>query len=302
MTDGGCIVEEEVTYWSGGEQLHGALFRPSATTSAAPAIVFCPGYTGTRFAEFYRPYVAALVDAGYAVLLSDYRGWGSSGGQRGAIYPLWQVADIRAGITYLESREDIDDTRVGLFGVSFGGGIAAYVGGVDDRVQALVSVSGIASGADWLRSMRREYEWQDFLDRLAAERRRMVGGEPATKVHPNQEIMIETPERRQTTVKGRVDQAMVPQETPLDCAQAILEFRPLDVVSRAKASLWVYVERDSIVPPEHSLALYEAATSDATLLRLPGRGHYSAYVEHFEAISEASLELYDLHLRGAGQG
>ena len=286
----------DVEYQSGGDKIRGWLHLPADTSGPVPAVVFCPGYTGTRYAAFYEPYVARMTDAGYAVLLSDYRGWGDSEGHRGVIDPLAQVEDLRRGLTFLETRPEVDPLRLALFGVSFGGGHATYVAGMDDRVRAAVSVSGVADGREWLRRMRPEHEWQDYLDRLAEERLRTVLGEPATLVHPNEEIQVSTPERRATTVKGRVDPAKVPQATPLECAQAIIDYRPLLLAPLARAMLWLYVERDSIVPAEHSRSMYEAAREPRRLVALPGRGHYSAYVEHFDRIWEETSAWLSIHL------
>ena len=73
---------QDVEYVCGQERIRGWLYVPPASRRHA-AIIFCPGYSGTRYAAFYQPYVEGLVEQGYAVLLSDYRGWGDSEGERG---------------------------------------------------------------------------------------------------------------------------------------------------------------------------------------------------------------------------
>ena len=50
-------------------------------------------------------------------------------------------------------------------------------------------------------------------------------------VHPREEIMVPTPERKATNVKGDVD-ARVPSSVPLRCAEAILDYKPIDVAHR----------------------------------------------------------------------
>lgn len=287
----------EVAFFSDGLRLSGWLTSGSGG-GRRPALVFCPGFTGTKYAAFYEPYVARLAGAGYTVLLIDYRGWGDSAGERGAIFPLEQTADIRNALSYLESRDDVDPLRLGLFGVSFGGGHVSYVASMDTRVRCGVSVSGVADGRQWLREMRREYEWNELLDRLADERRRRAATGDVTMVDPTEEIMISTPERRATTVKGNVPEGMAARRTPLHCAQAIIDYRPLEAVAaRATAGLlWLAVERDSVVPAEHSRRLFAAASEPKRLVILPGQRHYAAYIEHLDVITAEAIAWYGAHL------
>ncbi|HZP97535.1 MAG TPA: alpha/beta fold hydrolase [Candidatus Limnocylindria bacterium] len=286
-------VPTEVRFFSDGLRLSGWL-SPGVGQAPRPAIVFCPGFTGTKYAAFYQPYVERFSRAGYTVLLIDYRGWGDSEGERGAIFPLQQVEDIRSALSYLESRDDVDRDRLGLFGVSFGGGHASYVASVDDRVRGAVSVSGVGDGGRWLHEMRREYEWHELLDRLAAERTRRAATGEVTMVDPTEEIMISTPERRATTVKGSVPAGMAAHRTPLHCAQAIIDYRPVDAVaSRATTGvLWLAVTRDSVVPAEHSRRMFAAAAEPKRLVTLPGERHYAAYVEHLEVIAHEAISWY----------
>ncbi len=286
---------EDVEYRSDGSTVRGWLHLPEAT-APAPAVVLCPGYSGTRQAAFYQPYVTALVEAGIGVLLSDYRGWGDSDGPRGVIDPRMQTDDLRAGLSYLETRSEVDRSRLGLVGVSFGGGHATWIDGVDRRVRAAVSISGVGDGADFLRTMRRRHEWQELLDRLDEEARRIVlGGEP-TLVHPNEDIQIPTPERRSTTVKGPLDPAKIPTRTPLMNARAIIDYAPRRLAPEARRMLWVCVEHDAVVPSEHSREMFRVAPEPKRLVILPGSAHYRAYVDQFETIRDEMLAWFSEHL------
>ena len=117
-------------------------------------------------------------------------------------------------------------------------------------------------------------------------------------VDPTEEIMISTPERRATTVKGNAPPGAVPTRTPLHCAQAIIDHRPVDAIAarRTPGILWFAVERDSVVPPEHSKRMFAAAGDPKRLVMLPGERHYAAYVDHLELIVRESLDWYRVHL------
>jgi alpha-beta hydrolase superfamily lysophospholipase len=57
-------------------------------------------------------------DRGYAVLTIDYRGFGESEGSHWHLDPKEQVADVRNALTYLAQREEVEETRLGLYGTS----------------------------------------------------------------------------------------------------------------------------------------------------------------------------------------
>ena len=282
------MTREDVSYLSDGEEIAG-WFHPAAGEGPAPAIVFCPGFTGTRQAAFYQPYIERFVAAGYGVLLADYRGWGDSAGPKGEIVPLRQVADVRNGLGYLETRADVDASRLAVVGVSFGGGNALYAAAVDARVRAVVAVSPVTDGRAWMRAMRREYEWHELLDRLADDRRARTLGEEAAVVDPTEEILVATPERRTTNVKGNVP--ATPKRTPLWCAQDVIDFRPVEKVAQIapRAALLFYVSRDAVVPGEQSEWAYAAANEPKRIVRLDGDKHYEAYLEHFDRIANDTV-------------
>jgi dipeptidyl aminopeptidase/acylaminoacyl peptidase len=292
-----AVAREEVTYSSGGDEVAG-WFYPAGAGGPAPAIVFLPGFTGTRQAAFYQPYVQAFVAAGHAVLLADYRGWGDSAGPRGEIVPLRQVEDARNALSYLETRDDVDPQRLSVVGVSFGGGNALYAAAIDERIRACVAVSPVTDGRAWMRAMRREHEWHELLDRLAADRRARVLGHEPELVDPAEDVLVATPERRATKVKGPAVAAQAPMRTPLRCADDVIDFRPVERVSEIapRAVLLFYVSRDAVVPGEQSQSAYAAAREPKKLVRLEGDKHYEAYLEHFEQISRETLEWLEVHV------
>lgn len=290
---------QDVEYFCHGEPIRGWYYRPTSGGDH-PAVLFCPGYSGTRYAAFYQPYVESLVERGYAVLLSDYRGWGDSGGPRGVIDPRMQTDDLRAGISFLETRVEVDRDRIGVLGVSFGGGHATYLNAVDHRVRAAAAVSAVADGQVLLRSMRREYEWYELLEELGDEQRRVVLGEPPRLVHPNEDIQIPTPERRATKVKGNVDSSKTPTQTPLLDVQAILEYAPRRLAAETRRMLWICMEHDAVVPPSESRSMFELAPRPKRLVVLPGHGHYSAYVDHLDVIRSEIESWFDVHLAPPG--
>src|SRR5262249_48287989 len=222
-TEGGSMATtEEVRFHSDGIPLAGTLRLPDGASADGPlpGVVQGPGWLGLRDAKLYVPYHEALLEAGIAVLVFDYRGFGDSGGDATHLDPMDQVADWRAAVTYLETRPEIDPGRIGAFGSGgTGGGNAVMAAGLDPRIPATVSPVPIADGRDWLHRMRREHEWLDFLERIRQDRHRRVATGRGELVAPRDGIMVPTPERKATTIKSDVDDR-VPAQVELASAEA----------------------------------------------------------------------------------
>ncbi len=291
---------EEVTFYSEGVKVRGTLKLPGAPAAGRiPGIVQGPGWLGLRTAKLYDRYHAALTAAGYALLIIDYRGFGDSEGERGLLMPQRQVEDLRNALTYLETRPEIDADRLGAFGSGgSGGGNTVALAGTDPRVKATVCQVGIADGEDWLRRMRREYEWVEFLAALEEDRRQRVLTGVSRLVNPRDEIMIQTPERRETGVKRDVDRKL-PDKVPLACAQAVLECKPIEAVDRIapRAIMFICVERDAVTPTDHSIRMYERAGPPKKLVIQRGTMHYRAYEDYGVVVTPMIVEWYDRHLR-----
>jgi len=290
---------EDLTFYSDGERVSGTLHLPDQPEGApAGGIVHGPGFLGLKDAKHYLRIYERFTGAGYAVLAFDYRGFGASEGERGLLLPSRQVEDIRNAITYMQTRPEVDPNRIGLFGLGgTGGGNAVYVAAVDPRVACVACYIGIGNGREWLRAMRREYEWLDFLSRLAEDRKQRALTGKGEFVDPRFEIMVETPERKASMLKKAVDQK-IPETIPLRCAEAIMDFSPEDVVHRIspRASLFICIENDPVTPEEQTYRMYERAGDPKKLVVLRGTTHYGAYDDSFEEIVKPTLDWYHRYL------
>jgi dipeptidyl aminopeptidase/acylaminoacyl peptidase len=290
--------ETAVTFHSEGARL-AAILRLPDEPGPFPGIVQGPGWLGLKDAALYLPYHEALTAAGMAVLIFDYRGFGDSDGDRGTLSPNAQLQDLRNAITYLTTRDDIEPARLGVFGSGgTGGGNAVLLAAIDERINCAVSQVPVADGGDWLRRMRAtEQEWTEFLDRLAADRReRVLTGAGAT-VHPREEIMIPSAERRTTTVKRDVD-GRIPTSVPLAAADEIIEYRPLDVAARVGALMTIAVVDDLVTPTDHAEALHEAAAVPKQLVMQHNTTHYAAYGEYGSIVIPMIVDWFRRHIGG----
>ncbi len=271
---------EQVTFFSDGVRLRGYLHLPSGEPGRLPFITQGPGWLGLADAKLYQPYHQAFTDAGFAVLIFDYRGFGASEGDSGTLSPAWQLEDWRNAIAYLRGRPDIDPGRGAIFGSGgTGGGNAVLAAAAEPEIRATISQVPVCDGRDWLHRMRQEHEWIAFLASVDADRRIRAATGEGTGVHPREGIMVATPERKATAVKADVD-ARIPSVIPLAAAQGILEYRPLDAAPRVRGLMVIGVENDAVTPTDHAVRLFEAAGPPKKLVLQRNTTHYAAYKQN----------------------
>ncbi len=124
----GTAYEDVTLQTSDGLELEG-WYVPSQ--NGAAVIVF-PGRSGTR------KQARMLADNGYGVLLYDRRGEGASEGDPNGWG--WDFdKDIKAGIAFLQQREDVEPGRIGGLGLSVGGEMLLQTAAEDTDLAAVVS-------------------------------------------------------------------------------------------------------------------------------------------------------------------
>lgn len=148
---------EDVTYRSGDITIAGTLTRPS-TPGPYPAVILLNGSgKSDRNEEIFghKPFLVladALTRAGYAVLRTDKRGVGGTGGILADADYEDLAGDVVAGVDFLRSDRNIDPERIGLLGHSEGGYIAPLVASrPENRIAFVITLAGpAASGKEVL--------------------------------------------------------------------------------------------------------------------------------------------------------
>lgn len=130
-------MRSDVSFQSGGLNCRG-WFYPGAGEGARPVVVMSHGVTAVK-EQLLAPFAQRFQREGFSALVFDYRYLGSSDGEpKGHAMPHQQQEDIRAALTYVSAREDVDASRIALWGTSFSGGHALFVGALDPRVKTVV--------------------------------------------------------------------------------------------------------------------------------------------------------------------
>ncbi|HYX27620.1 MAG TPA: prolyl oligopeptidase family serine peptidase [Pyrinomonadaceae bacterium] len=134
------VVPQQVIFKAAdGLEIHGQLFKPKNANGKMPALIFTHGgpprqmLLAWHYMYYYHNSYAMnqyLASHGYVVLSVNYRsgiGYGRAfrlaqhRGARGAS----EYQDVVAGAKYLQSRDDVDKKRIGLWGGSYGGYLTA---------------------------------------------------------------------------------------------------------------------------------------------------------------------------------
>jgi dienelactone hydrolase len=162
------VRRHQVTVWSAGIALDADVYRPTFIEPGVrvPAVVLCHGWGGSKLTA--ERYAALFASSGMITLTFTQSSWFGSGSPlqlvgaapdledgneamtqvrfiRDLVDPFAWVANLRAAVDYIEGEPDVDPARIGVWGTSFGGGIAVYVAANDSRVKALaVQVAAIA--------------------------------------------------------------------------------------------------------------------------------------------------------------
>jgi len=122
-----------------GEQLAAYLYRPDTTDRDVACIVMAHGLSGTR-EDALPAYAEAFCDAGYVVVLFDYRHFGASTGQpRQLIDIRRQQQDYRAAVAWARELDGVHPDRIVLWGSSYSGGHVLSVAAGDPRIAAVIA-------------------------------------------------------------------------------------------------------------------------------------------------------------------
>ena len=169
------VERNTVTIWSDGTRMSGDIYRPKILNpeDKNPAIVFVHGTGGVKKTGFSIQLATAFAQNGYIFLNFDYRGWGESESKLLMLEAMpepdakgevtvkarairWQMdfqdqsVDIRNAIAFMTGEPNVDVDRIGIFGTSYGGGLATWTAANDHRVKY----------SDYLNILIIEPQWQ----------------------------------------------------------------------------------------------------------------------------------------------
>ena len=279
--------EQPVTIPSAGLELSGAVHVPGGMRAPERRAGFLVlhGFGSNKTSSNTMQPTRVLGELGYVVLRFDMRGCGDSGGERGRVICLEQVEDTRNAVSFLAAHPAVDPQRIAVIGSSFGGAVAVYAAGVDERLAAVISNGGWGDGERKFRGQHRSpQEWARFTAMLREGREHQARTGKSLMV-PRYDIVPIPPHLRGNLAAGSI------QSFPAETAQSMLDFRADDVVGRIapRPLLLLHAANDSVTPTEQSIELFRRAGQPTEL-------HLISDADHF-MLGEGNTRVWDL-LRG----
>ena len=149
------VARQEVSFEVNGTAISAWLFLPEERSGPVPCIVMGHGLGATKSAglDVYAEHFQA---AGFAVLAFDYRCLGESAGEpRQLIWIPHQQEDYTAAIAYARNREEVDGSKIALWGTSLSGGHVIVAAARDQQIACVVAqvplLAGDAGGMEVVR-------------------------------------------------------------------------------------------------------------------------------------------------------
>ncbi len=309
------MIAEEVLFANQTVRLAGTLYKPESDI-AYPALVVLHGASGgTRQHPFYQHLVTHLPECGFAVLLFDRRGSGQSGGDFETASFDTLARDGSAAVDYLRSRDDIDKSRIGLYGVSQGGWIAPLVAGLRSDIAFLVIVSGC--GVSPARQMDYGAAYHLRLKGFTAD---TIAQAISLRNQVNEYYRGRLPREVVAAELDRVQSEPWFQEVYTDSSQELpedvtqdkwwqeLDYDPLPIWKQIQTpTLFLFAEDDQWVPVAESMSELQRAAvhiKDVTLIQISGTDHlmYKTHHQKAQTLSEEYIETLVTWLRKHAAG
>ncbi len=137
---------KKVEFNSEGAKLVGNLFYPKNYDEGRtyPAVVVSGSWTTVK-EQMAGLYAEKLADEGFVTLAFDFRNFGESEGEpRFYESPGMKKVDVENAVSFLEGLSEVDNQRIGAFGVCAGAMYTLMAASEDDRIKSVVTT------ASWL--------------------------------------------------------------------------------------------------------------------------------------------------------
>jgi fermentation-respiration switch protein FrsA (DUF1100 family) len=287
----------DIQFSAEGVVLRGWFYRAEGATGRAPTVVMAHGFSAVK--EMYLDaFAEVFAGAGLNALVFDNRGFGASDGEpRQEIDPWQQVRDYRHAITYAGTLDEVDATRIGVWGSSYSGGHVLVLGAIDRRIKAVTAQVPLVSGSANIAELVRADFRAGFRDMFDADRAARFAGDPPVMVpvvdeDPLAPSALPTPDSwTWFTETGKTRAPSWRNEVTLRTVEMLGEYEPGTYIGRISPTplLMVVAREDHLTPAHLAIDAYERAREPKKLVILPG-GHFDAYVDGFDGASVAERD------------
>jgi dienelactone hydrolase len=298
---------EFVSFPSRGETCHAYLYRPAEQSGDVPCVVMAHGFSGTRD-DALPAFAERFAEAGFAVLVFDYRHFGASTGEPRQLLDIGrQLDDYRAAIAYARGLPGIDG-RIALWGSSFSGGHVIQLAAERDDLSAVIAQVPFVDGIAAARQMPLRNMLLATLLALVDQALALIPGNkrPAVRMPvvgpPGSFAAMTQPEadpgfKRMLALYG--DRSRWRNEVAARVMLRIPLYRPVRYADRITCPLLVCVaDADQTTPPGPAVRV--AAKAPLGELRRYSFGHFDGYVgEDFNKLVADQVLFLRRHLAAA---
>jgi len=141
---------KKVNFKSEGANLVGNLYYPENydANQTYPALVVSGSWTTVK-EQMAGLYAEKLANEGFITLAFDFRNFGESEGEpRFYESPALKTVDVKNAVTFLESLPEVNNEKIGAFGVCAGAMYTLMAASEDDRIKSVVTTASWLHDAD----------------------------------------------------------------------------------------------------------------------------------------------------------
>ena len=293
--------EAEISFRSGEARVYGTL-RKGSGRGRRPLAILVHGFGSFRdeltgFVEL----AERLAASGIASLRLDMRGCGKSG-TRGHMHPVWDwVEDLRSAVSFAETLPDVAGSRIGVVGMSMGGGVAVITAAIDPRLKVVVALAPVADGEAWFRHLwvgtRGTRGWRAFQAELAEDRQRRALKGHSRVVSVLDAMAYRPADRSAFLAMAKTYPAFLKRLT-LSAVDSAMRVRAVAMAPMIapRPLLVVHSRADSSVPVEQAEALAAVAREPCRLVLLDHSPHCFWIGNNSAAVQEETKEWLRQHL------
>jgi pimeloyl-ACP methyl ester carboxylesterase len=307
MTDdarGGIAAgRDDVTFVSGDGHCAAWLYRPHAT-HRPPIIVMGHGFGAVRELRL-DAYAERFAEAGYAVLVFDYRHFGASSGEPRELLDLSrQHEDWRSALTYARSLDWAENSPVIAWGSSLGGGHVLHAAANDHGLAAVIAQVPHVSGPVATRSLGIRHASALALAGLRDQANHLLGRSPYYRQSIGDAdtgaVMVEPDwlDLLHRLAGDEIDEARLRSQNRV-AARVLLHmpfYSPGRTAHRITAPTLVQAgEHDQLTPPSASRAVAERIPKAE--FKIYSCGHFDPYLPpHFDGIMSDQIAFLRIHV------
>ncbi|KRI60711.1 lysophospholipase [Acinetobacter pittii] len=259
------------------QEMIAADFYIPKTNNKSAVIIMAHGFAGLRQFKLIQ-YAQRFAQAGYAVILFDYRYWGGSTGKpREMVSINSQLEDWKTVIQYASTCKLVDNRRIVLWGTSLSGGYALSLASELKNIQAVLVQIPYVDGAETAKL----YPLQRYPQALKLSSQDYMGSKMGLNpkrlpvVDQHNLCFMPTADSYYGYLSIVNPDYYWSGEVPARVFFNLMRYRPIQVVRQINIPvLFIAAQKDSLIPIESSR---EAATNIA-----PFVSYHEWDMKHFD--------------------